>query len=69
MLVKNTHTHKQAHAHTQARIPCASNVARWHCADYYRINGELYDCFLYALFVNGAQSPGEWGWGIQSLSR
>eukprot|EP00903_Cladosiphon_okamuranus_P012019 g11285.t1 len=38
-------------------------------SDYYRINGELYDCFLYALFVNGAQPPGEWGWGIQSLSR
>ncbi|CAN0545298.1 unnamed protein product [Ectocarpus sp. 12 AP-2014] len=37
--------------------------------DYYRINGELYDCYLYALFVNGAQPPGEWGWGIQSLSR
>ncbi|CAM9303016.1 unnamed protein product [Ectocarpus fasciculatus] len=38
-------------------------------SDYYRINGELYDCYLYALFVNGAQPPGEWGWGIQSLSR
>ncbi|CAN0121910.1 unnamed protein product, partial [Hapterophycus canaliculatus] len=37
--------------------------------DYYRIGGELYDCFLYALFVNGAQPPGEWGWGISSLSR
>ncbi|CAN0535463.1 unnamed protein product, partial [Scytosiphon promiscuus] len=35
--------------------------------DYYRIDGELYDCFLYALFVNGAQPPGEWGWGISSL--
>eukprot|EP00752_Nemacystus_decipiens_P017247 g15451.t1 len=37
--------------------------------EYYCINGELYDCFLYALFVNGAQPPEEWGWGIQSLSR
>ncbi|CAM9565878.1 unnamed protein product, partial [Pylaiella littoralis] len=38
-------------------------------SEYYRIDGELYDCFLYALFVNGAQPPGEWGWGIQVLSR
>lgn len=40
-------------------------------ADYYNINGEFYDCFLYALYVNGAQPPGEDdGWGIgSSISR
>lgn len=38
-------------------------------ADYYSIDGELYDCFLYALFVNGAKRPTDWDWALKGLSR
>lgn len=37
--------------------------------DYYSIDGELYDCFLYALFVNGAKRPTDWDWALKGLSR